>query len=245
MLVLNRQQLAQFLPNHEAIKAFEQLFQNVAETIPSNQDDVMYQSAAAQQQAGEALMGLAVVAEQLALLLLAPIKEAQISDSYTPPNSEINQQDSYNPSLIALQDETYVPPFVGEPPITPGTSAQYWRGDKSWQTLNKSAVGLGNVDNTADNAKTIRTASGSLSVPTGPTTMFTLPGDGIYTVAAYVISSALDAWFANATIVKEGTDQAIRGQTNAAFISITISGANVQATVTGTQTVNWYYFRIA
>lgn len=34
-----------------------------------------------------------------------------------------------------------------EPPITPGTTGQYWRGDKSWQTLNKSAVGLGNVDN--------------------------------------------------------------------------------------------------
>lgn len=37
-----------------------------------------------------------------------------------------------------------------EPSISPGTTAQYWRGDKSWQTLNKSAVGLSNVDNTAD-----------------------------------------------------------------------------------------------
>jgi len=34
-----------------------------------------------------------------------------------------------------------------EPTLTAGTSAQYYRGDKSWQTLDKTAVGLGNVDN--------------------------------------------------------------------------------------------------
>lgn len=31
--------------------------------------------------------------------------------------------------------------------ITAGTTAQYWRGDKTWQTLNSTAVGLGNVPN--------------------------------------------------------------------------------------------------
>lgn len=36
-----------------------------------------------------------------------------------------------------------------EPTITAGTTAQYWRGDKSWQTLNKTAVGLSSVENTA------------------------------------------------------------------------------------------------
>lgn len=34
-----------------------------------------------------------------------------------------------------------------EPAITAGTSAQYWRGDKTMQTLDKTAVGLGNVTN--------------------------------------------------------------------------------------------------
>ncbi len=34
-----------------------------------------------------------------------------------------------------------------EPAIAAGTTAQYWRGDKSWQTLNSSSVGLGNVEN--------------------------------------------------------------------------------------------------
>lgn len=46
-----------------------------------------------------------------------------------------------------------------EPSITAGTTSQYWRGDKSWQTLNKSAVGLSNVDNTSDANKPISTAT--------------------------------------------------------------------------------------
>lgn len=55
-----------------------------------------------------------------------------------------------------------------EATITAGTTAQYWRGDKSWQTLNSTAVGLGNVDNTSDATKnaasvtlTNKTISGS------------------------------------------------------------------------------------
>jgi hypothetical protein len=46
-----------------------------------------------------------------------------------------------------------------EPSITAGTTAQYWRGDKSWQTLDKTAVGLANVDNTTDANKPISTAT--------------------------------------------------------------------------------------
>jgi hypothetical protein len=46
-----------------------------------------------------------------------------------------------------------------EPLITGGTTSQYWRGDKSWQTLDKSSVGLSNVDNTSDANKPISTAT--------------------------------------------------------------------------------------
>jgi hypothetical protein len=42
-----------------------------------------------------------------------------------------------------------------EPTITSTTSADYYRGDKTFQALNKTAVGLPNVDNTADASKTI------------------------------------------------------------------------------------------
>lgn len=43
--------------------------------------------------------------------------------------------------------------------ITSGTTSQYWRGDKTFQTLDKAAVGLGNVDNTSDLNKSISTAT--------------------------------------------------------------------------------------
>jgi len=41
--------------------------------------------------------------------------------------------------------------------ITAGTTAQYYRGDKSFQTLDKTAVGLDNVDNTSDANKPVST----------------------------------------------------------------------------------------
>lgn len=43
--------------------------------------------------------------------------------------------------------------------ITTGANNQYFRGDKTWQTLDKTAVGLANVDNTADLNKPISTAT--------------------------------------------------------------------------------------
>lgn len=46
-----------------------------------------------------------------------------------------------------------------EPAIATGTTSQYWRGDKTWQNLNKAAVGLSNVDNTTDAGKPISTAT--------------------------------------------------------------------------------------
>lgn len=45
-----------------------------------------------------------------------------------------------------------------EPLIAAGTVAQYRRGDKTWQTLDKAAVGLSNVDNTSDANKPVSTA---------------------------------------------------------------------------------------
>jgi hypothetical protein len=43
--------------------------------------------------------------------------------------------------------------------VTAGTTGQYWRGDKSWQTLDKAAVGLANADNTSDANKPVSTAT--------------------------------------------------------------------------------------
>jgi hypothetical protein len=46
-----------------------------------------------------------------------------------------------------------------EPVITATTSADYYRGDKTFATLNKAAVGLSNVDNTSDANKPVSTAT--------------------------------------------------------------------------------------
>lgn len=58
--------------------------------------------------------------------------------------------DTYYPAIQRMLDSlTAVQARVQtkEPFISPGTSAQYWRGDKTWQTLDKSAVGLSAVPN--------------------------------------------------------------------------------------------------
>lgn len=52
-------------------------------------------------------------------------------------------------------------PLSSEPPITAGTTSQYFRGDKTFQTLDKTAVGLANVDNTSDVNKPVSTATQS------------------------------------------------------------------------------------
>lgn len=46
-----------------------------------------------------------------------------------------------------------------EPTIAPGAANQYWRGDKTFQNLDKDAVGLPNVDNTADTDKPVSNAT--------------------------------------------------------------------------------------
>ena len=53
--------------------------------------------------------------------------------------------------------------------IEAGTTSQYYRGDKTWQTLNKAAVGLGKVDNTSDQEKkeAFTGPIGSAGFPTG------------------------------------------------------------------------------
>lgn len=94
---LNRSQLAKFLPSPQAIKAFEELFTAVSSGLPSNLEDVESLAGNAQQQAGEALATLAVIANQLSLLLLAPSQESAASDSYGPPTDFSTQLDLYIP----------------------------------------------------------------------------------------------------------------------------------------------------
>lgn len=94
----------------------------------------------------------------------------------TVSNTPVNDATTGSKGIIQLDGDlggTASSPTVPglatkEPALTGGTINQYYRGDKSWQTLNKTAVGLGNVDNTSDATKnsdiatlTNKTISGS------------------------------------------------------------------------------------
>ena len=108
-----------------------------------------------------------------------------------------------------------------EPTITAGTTSQYWRGDKSWQTLDKSAVGLGNVDNTSDANKPISNATqtalnGKFNTPSGTTSQY-VRGDG--TLATF-------------PTIPSGTVTSVGLSMPAAF-----TVANSPVTTTGTLTV--------
>ena len=46
-----------------------------------------------------------------------------------------------------------------EATVTAGTTVQFYRGDKTWQLLDKVAVGLGNIDNTSDANKPVSAAA--------------------------------------------------------------------------------------
>jgi hypothetical protein len=64
---------------------------------------------------------------------------------------EIDIKRSGNFKLMGIQQMMAVPfafYSLNSPVIKAGTVSQYLRGDKTWQTLDKSAVGLGNVENT-------------------------------------------------------------------------------------------------
>jgi hypothetical protein len=66
-----------------------------------------------------------------------------------------NTSDANKPISTATQSAL----DAKEPTISAGTTAQYYRGDKTFATLNKTAVGLSNVDNTSDANKPVSTAT--------------------------------------------------------------------------------------
>jgi hypothetical protein len=73
-----------------------------------------------------------------------------IPKSFTPSSHSHNISDVTNLTTLLAGKE---------PTITTGTTAQYYRGDKAWTTLDKTAVGLPNVDNTSDANKPVSTAT--------------------------------------------------------------------------------------
>ena len=70
-----------------------------------------------------------------------------------------------------------------EPAITPGTTAQYWRGDKTWQDFNSAARNAISLTTTGTSgAATYNSGTGVLNVPnySGGSSQWTTTGSDIY-----------------------------------------------------------------
>jgi hypothetical protein len=74
--------------------------------------------------------------------------QATVIGNTSGTNTGDNATNSQYSGLAASKENT----------ITATTSADYYRGDKTFATLNKTAVALGNVDNTSDANKPVSTA---------------------------------------------------------------------------------------
>lgn len=97
--------------------------------------------------------------------------DADLVDDSTSTNKFVTSAEKTKISNAATTSDLNTALEAKEDKITAGTTSQYYRGDKTWKTLNKSAVGLGNVDNTSDATKktnyTGTIASGNTGFVTG------------------------------------------------------------------------------
>ncbi len=81
-----------------------------------------------------------------------------ISNANLKTDLALNNVDNTSDANKPVSTATQTALNAKENTITAGTTAQYFRGDKTFQTLDKTAVGLSNVDNTSDLNKPISTA---------------------------------------------------------------------------------------
>lgn len=100
--------------------------------------------------------GLLLPAEKTKLTNIAPNATANSTDAFL-----LDRTNHTGTQAIATVTGLQTALDGKEPTITLGTTGQYWRGDKSFQTLDKAAVGLANVENTA-----LSTWAGSSNITT-------------------------------------------------------------------------------
>jgi len=251
-LRLNRQQLSQFLPSAEAIKAFEQLFANAYDTVPTDLESVEASAQAAQLQAAEALGQLAEVANALSLALYGAYQEATQQDVYSPPADQQRAEEVYIPP-IALDKYS-----VGLGNVDNTSDANKPVSTAQQTALNAKLTAASNLSDLTNAAtarnnlglSTLQSTTGTVSVPNGTLTTFaTLPGssNGAYLICCDVNSGAPATYSAVALIT---VDAGVLRQTDlqtAVRTIITISGLNLQVNQTSgvTQNVLFTVLRIS
>ena len=167
---------------------------------------------------------------------------------------------TYNNTTGVLTIPTYsLTGLGGEASITAGTIGQYWRGDKTWQTLNSDVTveGTSNLfftNTRAQNSITLTTnnnsglatySSGTLNIPN-----YTLAGLGGEASITAGINTQYwrgdKSWQTlNTTIVPEGTNEYFTQARARTSISLTTTGSNGSATYnnsTGVLNIPTYTF---
>ncbi len=146
------------------------------------------------------------------------------------------------PSIVGLATETFVNNglVLKENAIAAGTTSQYYRGDKTWQTLDKSTVGLNNVNNTSDidkpisnDTQTVLDLKANLVSPTftgDAKTVTATAGDNDTSIAttAFVSTAITNAAIPNATTTNLGKIQLggdLAGTNSSASVPVITNGA--------------------
>lgn len=137
---------------------------------------------------------------------LTPSQTRDLIEQYVNNNALLAFQDlRMKRILISLQDnmDSLVVGAGGEPTIASGLTTQYWRGDKTWQVLNKTAVGLSNVQNVDT---TIATNLLTGTIPAGRYGTGTIP---VSAIAATGTLSSTNVLFGDghwgAPVISDGT----------------------------------------
>jgi hypothetical protein len=154
-----------------------------------------------------------------------------LDTTFVPTNSAIVLGNTILQSLEKAQGQIN----NKENTITAGTTSQYWRGDKTFQTLDKTAVGLANVDNTSDLNKPISTAT-----QTGL--------DAKANIAGQVFTGNIQTPQINTskqTLTPTGTTQSINWN-NGSIIDLVLSSAtgNVTLTLLNSQNASSYLIEV-
>lgn len=127
-----------------------------------------------------------------------------------------------------------------EPTISSGTTSQYYRGDKTWQMLDRGAVGLSNVDNTSDANKPVSAATqAALNAKADASSLapVALSGDYVDLINKPVIPAAQvnSDWNASSGVAQILNKPAIPAQFNPiAGTNVTLSGAYPNITFNAT-----------
>jgi len=84
-LNLTREQLAKFLPDHQSIRAFERVFEEIDSTLPGSSDEANNNAGIAIAAANAALDAVAEIISQLQQVLAAPVLQPNIPyEDYSP-----------------------------------------------------------------------------------------------------------------------------------------------------------------